>query len=104
MIVVVFLDKLYDEAAAYQQAKDEANHVLAVEKRNKKVRELFRQQTKANRTKVRCFSPLQFNLQCISRMNHGFLLNFSPNPFTIINSRPMNSMKNNMKMMIMIDN
>lgn len=63
--MVVFRDKLYDEAAAYQQAKDEANHVLTVEKRNKKVRELFRQQSKANRAKVRSSSSHhQFHPLC----------------------------------------
>ena len=53
-----FLDKLYDETAALQQAKDEARRVRAVEKRNEQVRQLFRQQTKANRSKV---SPISLS-------------------------------------------
>lgn len=103
--MVVFVDKIYDEAAAYQQAKDEAKQVRAVENRNAKVRQLFRQQSKANRAKVNPLLLHILSIYChISRMNNGFLLlNFSLNLFTLINSR-MKSIRNNRKMMIMIDN
>ena len=51
-MIFSLVDKLYDEAAAFQQEKDEAKRVRAIEKRNEQVRQLFRQQTKANRSKV----------------------------------------------------
>jgi hypothetical protein len=47
-----FIDKIYDEEAALQQAEDEAKRIRAIEKRNHQVRQLFHKQTKANRTKV----------------------------------------------------
>jgi hypothetical protein len=57
-IVQLFLDKIYDENAAFEQAADEAKRIQAVEKRNKQVRQLFHKQTTANRTKV--YFPLLF--------------------------------------------
>jgi hypothetical protein len=46
------LDQLLDEVAAFQQAQDEAKRIQATEKRNEQVRQLFRKQAKANRSKV----------------------------------------------------
>ncbi len=51
-LVIVFLDKLYDEVAVLQQAVDEEKRIQAIEKRNEQVRQLFRKQAKANRSKV----------------------------------------------------
>jgi hypothetical protein len=54
-IIHVFLEKLYDEVAALQQALEEEKRIHAIEKRNEQVRKLFRKQAEVNRSKVSFF-------------------------------------------------